>query len=108
MWAVLKTNDPPCLFRRGRELIKIARDGSAVAVDATRLTGMMDRAARICKMSRSGEIQPARISKDVAISALTNLDEYGFPAFREVIHTPTMVADGRIIDAPYRSAAVEH
>lgn len=97
MDALLKTNDPPYLFRRGRELVRI-ENGSVLPVDVTQLMDLMDYAAVIYKVNESGEGHPVNMPRSPAKSALTNVARYGFPELKEVIHAPLMLANGQILD----------
>jgi len=101
MEAITRTNDPPFLFRRCRDILHIHPDGVTRTLDAEALKDLMDRSARVIKVAKNGEATLAPLPLAPAKSVLAgDLTRFGLPVLKEVLHTPTLLKNGRVLDRP--------
>lgn len=110
--AVITANDPPTLFRRAGELVRLETNDSGArvvkTVDAPRMMGILARAARWVRIShtRQGAITtdtapPAQVVDD----CLVNLD-VRLPILTRVVHAPTFASGDLLLSEPgYHAAA---
>jgi hypothetical protein len=101
--AMVAANDPPTLFRRGGELVRLERTESGAliikTVDTRRMAGILARAARWVRVSydkRGGAteketIPPAAVVDDAMVNVDTRI-----PALTRIVHAPTF-ADGETL-----------
>jgi putative DNA primase/helicase len=99
--ALQAANDPPTLFQRGGELVRV-HDGQTEAEPLTiaALRGILDRAAdyvRVRKTKDGGEeLIPTRPPNDVAADIMS-LPRLPFPELRAISYVPTFVPGGKLL-----------
>lgn len=109
--AVVAANDPPTLFRRGLDLVRLEENDSGArvvqTVDTRRMTGILARAARWVRVShtRQGALTtdttpPAAVVDD----CMVNIDPR-IPVLMRVIHAPTFAGDALLSEPGYHAAA---
>jgi len=100
--AILNTNDPPWLFRHAGQISEIGRDDEGRPIvshlSLPALRGRLDRAAEWTRLSKRGELLPARPPKDVTEDMMA-LDK-PLPILRGITGTPVFTADGTLVMVP--------
>jgi hypothetical protein len=110
--ALARANDPPSLFRRAGELVRLEETESGALIvktmDNRKMLGALARAARWIKV-RSTQLKvitrettpPAAVVDD----AMVNIDER-IPAITRVVYAPTFAEDSTLLTTPgYHAAA---
>jgi hypothetical protein len=88
-------SDRQVLFRRGDSIVTVTRDG-IVPLTAPALVAVLSEHVLPLKQNAKGEARPADFPTSTA-TAWIDLRGEGLPPLESVISTPTMLADGRII-----------
>jgi len=100
--AILNTNDPPWLFRHAGQISEIGRDDEGRPIvshlSLPALRGRLDRAAEWMRLSKRGELLPARPPKDVTEDMMA-LDK-PLPILRGIVGTPVFSTDGTLVMVP--------
>lgn len=107
-WAALHLkNNPPVLFRRGKEPVRLTCNSDAdqgpvgpriESAEETLIHGLLIRAADWVKRSKE-EVSHARPPREVAADILVLCDER-LPMLYDVITTPVFGSDGQLVDQP--------
>jgi hypothetical protein len=106
--ALEAANRPPRLFQRGGVLVQTVRNPDSGALEARALRhaglkGLLDRAADFVRLKPQKDgtlsLEPARPPDDVVQDILA-LTAPPMPALREVVSTPIVLPDSRILRTP--------
>lgn len=99
--ALQQTNEPPTLFMRGDELVRVPEDGAhAEPLTVAALRVLMDQAADFVKIKETEdgeEIRPARPPRDVAESMLAIPPKDAFPKLAGIRSHPVFLPGGRLL-----------
>jgi len=100
--ALVTANDPPSIFQRGRQLVRIRMDGGTPFIEPlteAALCGILDRTAKFMRIAPNGLIPvapPVRVVRDLA--ALPAWP--GIPELAGLTESPTLRPDGSITTTP--------
>lgn len=106
--GLMSTNEPPHIFQRGRELVRVVRGGTAKHDDGFLIEGLRVPAFRAHanerlalsreKKKKDGEtiIEPTDLGKDQA-EYIMQLERLPFPPLSSIIHAPTYAPNGQLI-----------
>ena len=99
--ALQKANEPPTMFVRGSELVRVPEDSAhAEPLTVAALRVLMDQAADFAKIKDTEdgeEIRPARPPRDVAESILAIPPRDTFPKLAGIRSQPVFLPDGRLV-----------
>ena len=100
--AVAAHNDPPQVFVRSGELVRVREDENGIpgiqAMDLGAVRGRLARTADFVRVSRDGE---ARVNPpEIVVKDFMALDRWPFPPLEAVVETPILRPDGTIFDTP--------
>lgn len=97
--ALAAANEPPTVFLRGSELVRVAPDAvHAEFVSVPMLRILLDQAADFVDISdRTGEVRPARPPRDVCESILAMPLKEKFPPLAGIRSVPVFLPDGRLL-----------
>ncbi len=112
--AMIAANDPPTLFMRGGELVRLETDEHGtrllVSMDARRMTGLLARTARWIRITpptkqrgfqEKDVVPPAAVVDD----CMVNVDSR-IPPLTRIVHAPVFGPDGTLLEEPgYHRAA---
>ena len=106
--ALVETNDPPRIFIRSGQLVRVVQDEEGQpAIDeltSDSMRGLLARAANFMRLDRLGRWVPAsppiEVVRDLLTSGLAT-----FPALVGLVATPTLRADGSVLEVPGYDAA---
>ncbi len=103
--ALVAINDPPFLFVRSGQMVRISRDEHGTPIieglDESSLRGQLERAANYSKTNSKDETFPIPPPIDV-VRDLKSLGTWPFPALQGITETPVVRGDGSIlIDSGY-------
>ena len=97
--AIVAANEPPFLFRRGRELVDIVEDVAGHPIlrtlDKRVFKGYLDRIANFQSIDREGKSYPTRPPGDVVEDMLTAKD-LPLPSLHGLIHAPIFSPSGML------------
>jgi hypothetical protein len=107
MAAVCKANNPPRIFLRGTDFVRITLSDSGSptinAMNQTAVRGLLDRVADWVALDYRRSPPTARIVfPPVEVAAdIVNMGSWsGLPGLKEIIETPTLRPDGTVVTAP--------
>ncbi len=112
-YAIIAANDPPTLFRRGGDLVRVERTESDAliikTVDSRRMTGILAHAARWVRVSydkRGGAAEKETIPPAAVVDdSMVNVDGC-IPALTRIVHAPTFADGETLLTVPgYHPAA---
>jgi putative DNA primase/helicase len=100
--ALAATNEPPTLFGRGSELVRVPPDAAhATPLSVAALRVLLDHAADFMAVRRDedeGEIRiPARPPRDACESILAIPPRDAFPPLASIRSVPVILPDGRLL-----------
>ena len=90
--AMIKANgDAPTVFQRGELLVRLRTNKGLVAEPLTipSLRGVLDRCANFLKVTKTGDLVPARPANDV-IADILSLPETGLPGLQGFYSAPVL------------------
>jgi 5S rRNA maturation endonuclease (ribonuclease M5) len=107
--ALQKANDPPVVFIRSGQLVRLAQDEHGLpiieALNVDSLSGRLDRCANFVRKTKNGPV-PDKPPTDV-VRDILSLGKWPFPALASITECPIIREDGTIISEPGYDAKTE-
>jgi hypothetical protein len=108
--ALLAVNDPPFLFVRAGEIVRVGRDEHNLPIieelNESAMRGVLERAANWIKTPAKGDSYPISPPLDV-VRDLMALSGWPFPPLEGITETPTVRQDGSILTEPGYDSTTE-